>query len=84
LIILYLHIGSNVEVPTKNIIFMLDIELAKIKVNKEFLDKADETINISTGKPKTLIFAENVEDNKTKYILFVSPISAGTLRKRLM
>ena len=78
LIALYLHIGSDVEIPIKNIIFILDVELARTKINKEF--RVDEIINISTKKLKSLIL---VQDEDKKYTLFTSPISTYTLRKRL-
>lgn len=85
MIVLYLHIGLDIEIPVKNIIFMLDAELANAKFNKGFFNRVDEIISISSKKPKTLILVENtgLSGSEKKYTLFTSPISTHTLKKRL-
>lgn len=77
---MFLHIGSNIEIPLKNIISIIDIETSKDKINKEFLSNIDNRVNVTSKKPKTIILVEN---KKNKYTLFISPISSYTLKKRV-
>lgn len=77
---MFLHIGSNVQVPIKNIITILDINILKSKYNKEFLDNVDKIVYTSCQDPKALILTKNNSKNNTVYF---SPISSYTLKKRL-
>jgi len=79
---MFLHIGGDVVIPVKNIIAILDIDNTTIsKDTKEFLKVAEEEgfINsISEDLPKTFIITE--ADKKS--IIYLSPISSVTLKKR--
>lgn len=79
---MFLHIGGDVVIPTKNIIAIMDIETTTIsKASKEFLSIAEEEgfiISISEDLPKTFIITES--DKKSK--IYLSPISSVTLQKR--
>ena len=78
---MYLHIGNNVILNKKDIIFILDYEnLKDNNIFKEFCTNIDKNniTDISEGKPKSIIIT------KEKDILkgYISNISSTTLAKR--
>ncbi len=78
---MYLHIGNNVILNKKDIIFILDYEnLKENNIFKEFCTNIDKNniTDISEGKPKSIIIT------KEKDILkgYISNISSTTLAKR--
>ena len=78
---MYLHIGNNVILNKKDIIFKLDYEnLKENNIFKEFCTNIDKNniTDISEGKPKSIIIT------KEKDILkgYISNISSTTLAKR--
>jgi hypothetical protein len=79
---MFLHIGGDVVIPTKNIIAILDIETSTIsKDTREFLKTAEEegfVTSITDDIPRSFIIAE--EDKKSR--IYLSPISSVTLLKR--
>lgn len=79
---MYLHLGSDIVVPTKSIIGIFDIENTSVsKSTKEFLYNAEKTgkvIYVTTDLPKSFVISKQ-KDNFTVYI---SAISAATLKKR--
>ena len=79
---MFLHLGGNVVVNTKNIIAIMDLETTTIsKISKEFLGIAEEEgfiEAISDDLPKSFIITEI--DKKSK--IYLSPISTSTLYKR--
>jgi hypothetical protein len=79
---MFLHIGGDVVLPTKNIIAILDMETTTIsKDTREFLKIAEEEgfiEAISNDLPKSYIITEF--DKKSK--IYLSPISTVTLKKR--
>lgn len=79
---MFLHIGGDVVIPTKNIIAIMDIESTTIsRDTKDFLRVAEEEgfiESISYDIPKSFIITEN--DKKSK--IYLSPISSVTLQKR--
>ncbi len=78
----FLHIGGDVVVKSKDIIAIMDLETTTIsKITKEFLKIAEEEgfiISISDDIPKAFIITEI--DKKSK--MYLSPISSTTLYKR--
>lgn len=78
-----LHLGGDVAVPVKDVIAIFCMESSLVSdINKEFLDVArDEGFvrEISEDDHKAFVLAE--VDKKT--VIFYSPISAATLRKRI-
>lgn len=80
---MYLHLGENVMVKMKNVVGVFDIENTTVTKNtKLFLDNAskkNKVINVSSDMPKSFIVC--VENKKES--VFISPISASTLKKRL-
>jgi len=79
---MYLHLGEDTAVITSSIIGIFDIENTSVsKHTKEFLASAERNgrvSNVSYDMPKSFAVCGN-KDTETVYI---SPISAATLKKR--
>lgn len=75
---MYLHIGGDNIIPTKDILLILDLETMKLsQITKEFisLQKSEKKItDISNGQPKSFIL--------TDFDSYLSPIASTTLKKR--
>lgn len=82
---MFLHLGNDVLINTKNLIGIFDIEKSSIsKFTKEFLGNAEKTkriVNVSYELPKSFIVCLDDDYNETVYI---SQISTATLKKRFM
>jgi len=89
---MFLHLGGDMVVYTKDIIAILDIESTlKSKHTKEFLHTCEEegfVIRVTDEEPRSFVITEKVEDKShngkgiRKIIVYYSPISATTLQKR--
>lgn len=82
---MFLHLGKDYEIPVKDIVAILDFENTTVsKITREFLKTAQEeefVINVSDGDlPKSFIVTE---DNNRGNKVFISPIAASTLYKRI-
>ncbi|MBE6883389.1 MAG: DUF370 domain-containing protein [Ruminococcaceae bacterium] len=81
---MYLHLGNDILVLTKDVIGIFDIENSTIsKATKNFLassEKAGRVINVSTELPKSFIICK--EKNSETVSIYISQISPTTLRKR--
>ncbi len=79
---MFLHIGGDYVVPTKNIIAILDLETTTIsKDTREFLAIAEEEgfiESISQDIPKSVIITEFEKKSR----IYLSNISSITLKKR--
>ncbi len=79
---MFLHIGGDIVIPVKDVIAIMDIDTTTIsKDTKEFLKIAEEEgfiRSISDDLPKSFIITEI--DKKS--IIYLSPISSVTLKKR--
>lgn len=79
---MFLHIGSDIVIPLKNIIAILDIDTTTLsKDTREFLKTAEEegfVHTISEDIPRSFVITE--EEKKSK--IYLSPISSVTLQKR--
>jgi extracellular matrix regulatory protein B len=79
---MFVHIGDNVVIPTKDLIAIIDIDSTSISEDtKQFLKTADEdgfVRRITKDNPKSFVLAEI---NK-KSVIYLSPISSMTLCKR--
>lgn len=79
---MFLHIGSDVVIPLKNVIAIFDIETTTLsKDTRDFLKTAEEEgfiETISEDIPRSFVITE--EDKKSK--IYLSPISSVTLNKR--
>lgn len=82
---MFLHLGNDVLINTKNLIGIFDIEKSSIsKLTKEYLSNAEKMkriVNVSFDLPKSFIVCLDEDFNETVYI---SPISTATLKKRFM
>ena len=80
---MYLHLGNDVLINTKDIIGIFDIEnTSTSRLTKKYLnDKSDKKtiVNVSYEMPKSFIICKN---NSNEEILYISQISVATLRKR--
>ncbi len=80
---MYVHIGKDTIIPSKEIITIIDLE--KMLINKS-MEKIEKELNIenkitdiSEGNKKTLLLIENNKETKG----YISNISSITLAKRL-
>lgn len=80
---MYLHLGNETVVNTKNIISILDLESTSIsKFSKEFLKTAEEegfVRNVSDEIPKSFIICEE----KGQSVVYITNISTKTLAGRI-
>ena len=80
---MYLHLGNETVVNTKNIISILDLESTSIsKFSKEFLKTAEEegfVRNVSDEIPKSFIICE--ENGQS--VVYITNISTKTLAGRI-
>lgn len=78
---MFVHIGGDIVIRTKEIISINDIDTTSSDATKEFLDIAKEEgfiEDISGGEPKSFIIIN--KDNQQK--IYLSPISSLTIKKR--
>ncbi|MGM9571187.1 MAG: extracellular matrix regulator RemB [bacterium] len=78
---MFIHIGGNTIVRTKDIISINDFVSTKSAATKEFLEIAREegfVEDISNGSGKSFIIV--IHNNQQK--VYISPISSSTLGKR--
>lgn len=83
---MYLHLGNETIVNTKNIIAIFDLESTSVsKFSREFLKTAEEegfVRNVSAELPKSFIISEE----KGQSVVYITNIStkalAGRLRKK--
>ena len=82
---MYLHLGNDIVVNEKEIIGVFDIENTSIsKHTKDFLASAEKekrVVNVSFEMPKSYIVCKNGDGLE---IVYISQISAATLRKRAL
>ncbi len=80
---MYLHLGNDILVLTKDIVGIFDIENSTVaRSTKGFLaaaEKAGRVVNVSAELPKSFIVCRGADGGQTVYI---SQISPATLRKR--
>lgn len=81
---MYMHIGSATVVTTKDIIGIFDIDYCTIsKRTREYLKKAQDAgrvVNVAEDLPKSFVVCREGGDD----IVYISPISPATLRKRAL
>lgn len=80
---MYLHLGNDCVVRKKDIIGIFDLENTSLsKDTKDFLanaQKMGEVVYLTMDIPKSYIVCQNGD----KKIIYISLLSASTLRKRL-
>ncbi|MEF9864806.1 MAG: DUF370 domain-containing protein [Oscillospiraceae bacterium] len=79
---MYLHLGQDYIVRTKNVLGIFDIDTTSIsKHTRDFLHRAEKSgkvINVTQELPKSFIVTTENSDIK----VYISQISASTLKKR--
>lgn len=79
---MYLHIGNNLTIKTNSIVGIFDLDTSTHKkTTKDFLydaEKKGKIKNVSFELPKSFIVCKD----KNQDMIFISPISSGTLTKR--
>lgn len=82
---MFLHLGNDVVINTKNLIGIFDIEKSSIsKYTKEYLNNAEKMkriVNVSFELPKSFIVCL---DENLNEIVYISQISPSTLKKRFL
>lgn len=80
---MYLHLGCDTVVNTKNIISILDLESTSVsKFSKEFLKMMEEegfVKNVSEELPKSFVVCEE----KGQSVIYITNISTKTLSGRI-
>lgn len=79
---MYLHLGKNTVVKTKNIVGIFDMDTSTISKNtRDYLAKAEKSgrvINVSMELPKSFVVCRETDGIK----VYISQISSQTLQKR--
>lgn len=89
---MFLHLGGDIVIYTKDIIAILDIESTlKSKHSRDFLKTCEEEgfINrVTDDEPRSFVITETIEGKTKKgnivrkVVVYYSPISSYTLQKR--
>ncbi len=85
---MYLHLGQDVLVKTDTIIGIFDLENSTVSgITRKYLssaEKAGRVVNVSLEMPKTFIVCSDSSrgDKKRNIKVYISQISAATLKKR--
>lgn len=79
---MYLHLGKNTVIKTKNIVGIFDMDTSTISKNtRDYLAKAEKSgrvINVSMELPKSFVVCREIDGIK----VYISQISSQTLQKR--
>lgn len=79
---MYLHLGKNTVINTKDIVGIFDMDTSTISKNtRDYLsvaEKAGRVINVSMELPKSFVVCKDEEGIK----VYISQISSQTLQKR--
>ncbi|MBR1811980.1 MAG: DUF370 domain-containing protein [Clostridia bacterium] len=82
---MYLHLGQNTVIRQSEIIGVFDIESTTVcKNTRDFLSKAEKqkkVINVSYDLPKAFIVCAGQGTGENR--VYITPISAQTLKKRI-
>ena len=82
---MYLHIGENVSVLSKDVIGIFDIDKTTTKgETRKFLSDSEQkgtSITISNDMPRSFIVTSDIDSDMGQKI-YISPISASTLKLR--
>lgn len=82
---MYLHLGQDVVVRSRDIVGIFDIENTSVsKITKEYLtnqEKKHRVINVSSELPKSFIVCSEGEKEEKVVTVYISQISCATLKK---
>ena len=81
---MYLHLGGEKVVKTKDIIGIFDMDTSTVSKNtRDYLNKAEkngEVVNVSYELPRSFVVCREAEKN----IVYISQLSTKTLMKRIL
>ena len=81
---MYLHLGEDTIVKTKDIIGIFDMDTTTVmKSSRNFLniaEKENRTITVSFELPKSFIVLKKAKDKKP--LIYISQLSSSTLENR--
>ena len=81
---MYLHLGEETVIKTKNIIGIFDLDNAsRSKVTRDFLAKYEKNknvVNVSYELPKSFVLYKEKQEEK----IYISQLSSSTLLKRIL
>lgn len=81
---MYLHLGEDTIVKTKDIIGIFDMDTTTVmKSSRNFLniaEKENRTITVSFELPKSFIVLKKTKDKKP--LIYISQLSSSTLENR--
>ncbi len=82
---MYLHLGQDVVVRMDTVIGIFDLDNCTVsKTTRQYLAQAERqgrVVNVSMELPKTFVVCR-APDGKAGFTVYISQISAATLRKR--
>lgn len=82
---MYLYLGGKTVVNSKNVVGVFDMDNTTVsKKTRDFLQKAEKNGNVqytSFDLPKAFLIC--CDEKKKKQTVFVTAISASTLKKRI-
>lgn len=87
---MFLHLGNNISIPLKNVLGVFDLELTTTTgTTRDVLKRAENegrVYNVSEDMPVSFVVAKEVlsETGEEVNFIYLTPISASTLRKRVM
>lgn len=80
---MYLHLGNDVLIKTKDLIGIFDIENSSTsKITKNYLNfasKNNRVVNVSYEMPKSFVVCLDDDLNE---VVYITQISCATLKKR--
>lgn len=87
---MYLHLGQDTMVRMDHIVGIFDLDNCTVsKITRDYLAKAEKhgrVVNVSMELPKTFVVCSDPTSakrgNKEEITVYISQISAATLRKR--
>ena len=83
---MYLHLGQDISVNTKDIVGIFDLDTSTISKNTRiFLAKAEKegnVINITDQLPKSFVVCD-MKSGKSGLYVYISQISTTTLLRRI-
>lgn len=79
----YLHLGKDTSIEIRNIVGIFDLDTATVsRHTRDFLgvcEKENRIVNVSYELPKSFI----LYDFSGEYSVYLSPLNAATLLKRM-
>lgn len=81
---MYIHLGEHISVHDSRVLGIFDLENTTIgQATRGFLNRMEQekrVINVSEDMPKSFVICSSPDGDQE--IVYISPISAATLRKR--